>query len=251
MEKVIYALWARDGEGREELTRRLQREVAPKLLERPEVRGLRLNLQDEAVAPAESLRQVATNPQMDAVVQVWLDSANDRFREPIDAILRDSAGRIGAWLVVESTIIRNTAHPAVPGERTQGWSQFVFLVRPERLTHEQWRYNWQVLHTPVAIDTQSNFEYVQHPVVRPLIEGPHPYAAMVEECFPAEAMTNSPAFFDAVGDAAKFEANTRAMAESCARFIDDGGVDVLLTSQYELRAVGSPISAERLVEASY
>jgi hypothetical protein len=236
MEKVIYALWARDGEGRAELNWRLSDEAAPQLLSLANVRGLRLNLRDETVAPAEPLRQTGTEPQMDAVVQLWLDSSRDEFRGPVDSILQAAAGRIAAWLVVESTIIRNSDHPPVAGSRTEGWSQFVFLKQPERLTYDEWLHNWQKLHTPVAIETQANFEYIQNPVVRTLIEGPHPYVAMVEECFPAKAMTDQAVFFDAVGDAAKFEKNTRAMAESCARFIDfEAGVDVLPTSQFQLR----------------
>ena len=251
MEKVIYALWAHEGERREELNRRLRREVAPKLLQRPEVRGLRLNLQDEAVSPAEPLRQVGTKPQMDAAVQLWLDSAHDRFRAPIDAILGESSGKLGAWLVLDSTIIRNTEHPPLHDSRTEGWSQFCFIQKPERLSYDEWRHNWQTLHTPVAIDTQSNFEYIQNLVIRPLIEGPHAYAAIVEECFPAAAMTDQAVFFDAVGDTDKFQKNTQEMADSCARFIDFGSIDVLPTSQYDLRAPVSAAVSERALEASY
>ena len=236
MEKIIYALWKKDGEDRQALNRRLSQEAAPALLALTNVRGLRINLQDDAVMAAEPLRQTGTDPQMDAAVQLWLDVAHDAFRAPVDAILSAAAGSIGAWLVLESTIIRNRAHPPRPGSRTEGWSQLVFLQQPDRLSYDEWRHNWQTLHTPVAVDTQANFEYVQNLVVRPLIAGPNPCVGIVEECFPVDAMTDQTAFFDAQGDPAKFEANTRAMAESCARFIDFGqGIDVLPTSQFELK----------------
>jgi hypothetical protein len=55
---------------------------------------------------------------------------------------------------------------------------------------------------------------------------------MLDECFPAAAMTDPQAFFDAQGDPAKFKRNTEAMAESCARFIDMDKIDVIPTSQY-------------------
>lgn len=238
MEKVIYALWRREGENREALNRRLLEETGPKLLAIAGVRGVRLNLQDEAVARADALRQIGTAPQMDAAVQLWLDASHEMFRAPADAVLREAAGRIGAWLVIESAVIPNTKHPSRVGARTEGWSQFCFIQRPPRLEYDEWRHSWQVLHTPVAIDTQANFEYLQNLVARPLIDGPLPYAAIVEECFPTDAMDHSEVFFDAVGDPGRFEANTRAMAESCARFIDMGEVcriDVLPTSQYDLR----------------
>ena len=237
MEKVIYALWRRGGETREALNRRLREETAPRLLALPNIRALRLNLQDEAVVAAEPLRQQGTDPQMDAAVQIWLDVSHGEFRMPVDAILKDAAGRIGAWLVLESAAIPNTRHPSREGERTEGWSQFCFIQKPDRLPHDQWLHNWQGLHTRVGIDTQSNFEYIQNLVVKPLIEGPIVYAAIVEECFPTGAMTDPQLFFDAAGDPARFEENLRIMMESCTRFIEQGGIDVLPTSQYELRKI--------------
>lgn len=239
MEKLIYALWAHEGETRANLNHRIQRETGPALLAQPTLHGLRFNLQDDAVARAEGLRMRCPGAeQPDAVIQLWLDNAHEPFRAPVDTILNAVSRRLAAWSVVESTIIPNNAHPGGAHARTWGWSQVCFLKRPERLDHQSWRHNWQALHTQVAIETQANFEYVQNLVVRPLIDGPHEYAAIVEECFPPGAMDDPHAFFDAIGDAARFEANTRAMAASCARFIDEGGVDLLPTSQYDLKRPG-------------
>lgn len=233
MEKVIYALWAAPDEARPAFNRRMREAAAAELLALPNVHGLRLNLQDEHVARAEALRMRCPGAdQPDAVAQIWIDVAHDAFRATIDATMIAHARMIAAWSVLSSTIIRNRAHAPRPGERTRGWAQLCFLKRPAELDASTWRHNWQALHTQVAIETQSTFEYVQNLVVRPLIPGPHDYAAIVEECFPAEAMDDAHAFFDAVGDEAKFVANTRAMAESCARFIGVDCVDLLPTSQY-------------------
>lgn len=234
MEKVIYALWARPGEDHSALNARLA-DRAPELLTLTGVRSLRLNLQDAHVARAERLRmRTPEGPQPDAAIQLWLDAAHDAFRAPLDGMLRALAGGIAAWSVLESTIIANTVQRPQPGARTDGWSQLCFLKRPARLDHATWRHNWQVLHTPVAVRTQANFEYIQNLIIRPLLEGPVPYVAIVEECFPASAMDDPHVFFDAVGDEERFAANTAAMAESCGRFIDADGVDLLPTSQYDL-----------------
>jgi hypothetical protein len=236
MEKVIYAAWARDGEHRAALNAWLTAETAPALLALDTVHGLRLNLQDRHTIRAEGLRlRCSDGAQPDAVAQLWIDAAHDAFRAPIDAIMRASAGSIAAWSVVESTIVANRDYPPRPGERTWGWAQVCFLRRPDRLDQATWLHNWRELHTRVAIDTQSNFEYRQNLIVRPLIAGPQDYAAIVEECFPAEAMDDAHVFFDAVDDETRFAANTAAMAQSCARFIDEGGVDLLPTSQYDLK----------------
>jgi len=235
MEKIIYALWRDVDEPRDAFNHRLRTEAAQQLATIPGVRGVRVNVPDAAVERAASLRQTATQPQMDAVVQLWLDVSHGKFRAPIDSLLSDVAPRLAAWLVTESEIIPNKLHPAREGERTAGWSQVCFLQRPARLTYDQWLNAWHGLHTQVAIDTQSNFEYVQNTVVRPLLGEALPYSAIVEECFPSDAMDNSAVFFDAVGDGERYRRHTAAMAESCARFIDFDKVDVIPTSQYVIK----------------
>jgi len=232
MEKVMCALWRPSGRDRAQFSAALISELAPELT-RAGASRVRVNVQDETVASGAALRQVASDPQQDAVLQYWLPSANDIFRAEIDGIVARYVEKFAAWLVVESTIIPNADHPPVRGERTWGFAQLAFLPRPTRLSYEEWRTIWQSSHTRVAIDTQSNFEYVQNLIVRPLTEGAPEFAAIVEECFPLAALTDPHAFFDAVGDTAKFEANLAAMMASCDRFIDQGAIDVLITSQYD------------------
>lgn len=239
MEKVIYALWAAKRRDRPALNRRLREQTAPALLARKQVRGLRLNLQDRDVARAEGLRLRCPGAvQPDAAVQLWLDVAHGAFRDPIDGILREAATRIAAWSVVSSTVIASDRCVGALGERTPGWSQLCFLKRPDHLDTESWRHNWQCLHTQVAIDTQANFEYIQNLIVRPLIPCEQDYVAIVEECFPAGAMDDPRIFFDAVGDEVRFAANTTAMAKSCAGFLAEGCVDLLPTSQFDLKRIG-------------
>jgi hypothetical protein len=48
-----------------------------------------------------------------------------------------------------------------------------------------------------------------------------------------EALSDPFAFFDAVGDPAKFEANLNVMMDSCGRFIQFGKIDIIPTSQYD------------------
>jgi EthD domain len=232
MEKVVAALWAGPVEAREAFNSRL-RAALPAALEACGASQVRLNLRDAEVEPAAVLIQQWQDPQQDAVVQFWLPSANARFRAGIDAALAAQCHRFAAWLVAESTIIANTAHPPARGTRTSGWSQASFIsFRPDRPRAEAIAI-WHSHHTRVAIETQANFEYVQNLIVLPLSEGAPAYDAFVEECFPAEAMTSPHAFFAAVGDDAKFHANLGMMMDSCNRFIDFTRIDILPTSQYD------------------
>jgi hypothetical protein len=224
MEKIICALWQPSATLLNDLPAGLAKAGATRI---------RVNVQDEAVAPGAALRQTWQDPQQDAVVQFWLPSANPIFTGPAFDGIAAQCERFAAWLVTESTIIANTIHPPTPGQRTQGWAQMAFLTLPERLTYAEWRIIWRDAHTKVAIDTQSNFEYVQNLVVEPLTSGAPPYIAIVEECFPLSALTDPFLFFDAVGNQEKFDRNLATMMESCNRFIEFGTIDVIPMSQYD------------------
>lgn len=230
MEKVVAALWA-DG-AREAFNARLLASL-PEALAQAGASKIRINLRDAAVEPAKGLIQQWQAPQQDAVVQFWLPSANARFRGKVDAALAAHSARFHAWLVTESTIIPNTAHPVPKGTRGWGWSQASFISFLADLPRIEAIAFWHSHHTRIAIETQANFEYVQNLIVRPLTDDAPDYDAFVEECFPAEAMTSPPAFFDAVGDEAKFQANLAAMMDSCGQFIDFTGIDIIPTSQHD------------------
>lgn len=234
MEKVVYIVWRDAQTNAEEFGRRLRTEVADRLLALG-ARGLQVNVPDQAVQAAAGLRQMNTRPQMDGLLSLWVDSAIERFRRPFDEVIEAAVARMAGYLVTESQPIRNTRFPALPGERTAGFSQLAFLKRPPRLTPEAWLDIWHNQHTPVAIDTQDNFLYVQNVVVRPLTYAAPLYDAIVEECFPAAAMADPHAFFNAVGDEDKFQRHLGAMMESCQRFIDFDKIDVVPSSQYIIK----------------
>ena len=233
MEKLIAALWPDKNESREALNNAI-RETLVDDLAKAGATGIRANLQDAAVAAGAALVQQFSDPPPAALVQFWLPSGNAIFRREVDAALSASSGRFALYLVAESTIIAQPDHARAPaGQRNAGWSQMALIPLPDRLIRDQFLDIWHDSHTRIAIDTQSNFEYVQNTVLRCLTQGAPRYAAIVEECFPLEALSDPFVFFDAVGDQAKFDDNLKIMMDSCDRFIDRGVVDVLPTSQFD------------------
>lgn len=231
MEKLIAALWAAPGESRADFAARLLASL-PGALDGAGASAVRLNLRDAAVEPAAALVQQWQAPQQDAVVQFWLPSANARFRAPVDAVLAAHAARHALWLVAESDIIANRDHPAQPGERGWGWSQASFISFRPDLTRAAALAHWHGHHTRVAIETQANFLYRQNLIAAALTPDAPAYDAFVEECFPAAAMTDPAAFFDAAGDPARLKANLDAMMASCQAFIDFTRIDIIPTSWY-------------------
>jgi hypothetical protein len=224
MEKIIYLLWRDPAIGADAIAGTLREAGA---------RHVRLNFDDADVVPAANSRQSVLKPPPNALAQVWVDSAIDQFRKPLDAAIARLSTRHAAYLVTESQPLHNRKHPPERGARTHGFAQVAILRRPERLGVAAWLDTWHNYHTTVAIETQSTFEYVQNVVVRALSADAPAIDAIVEECFPPAAMTDFKTFFDAPGDEAKFKRNLQRMMESVNRFIDQGTIDVIPTSQYD------------------
>lgn len=213
-------------------TARLHSRLAPLLA--PQVRRLRLNLRDEAVQGGNSPCWSVFNPSPDAVIQLWVNSAYPPARAGIDAAIAEHCGRMHGWLVCESNPLPNTECPPMPGDRTAGFAQIALLLRPPGMAHAAWRQAWQDNHTRPALDLQTTFEYVQNLVVRPLEPEAPEVWAIVEECFPIEALTDRTIYYAYPGDPAGADANEAAMLKSVSHFIGENGCDVFPTSQYDL-----------------
>lgn len=233
MEKIIYLLSRKSGGDAARWADAL-RKTLPPALQKAGAHAIRLNLDDADVAAAGKLRQTYLEQPVNGLLQFWVDSAVDSFRSPVDALVSAHTARHHAYLVVESQPLVNHAHKVAPGERTPGFAQVALLRRPEKLDFASWFDIWRNAHTAVALETQSNFEYTQNLVVHPLSAGAPRLDAIVEECFPAEAMSDPSVFFDAAGDEPRFQANLKRMMDSCNRFIVPKQIDVIPTSQYQL-----------------
>lgn len=238
MEKLIYAFWG-GGEPAEALRQRFMSELRPRFTELG-VERLQMNVADRDLTGAveHMQRRTGANPKPDGIVSFWLTSAYRRA--PAEALLAKGFQRIAGYVVAESTILPNVEHPPKVGERTWGFTQVTFLKVSARLSFDEWRKIWFERHTKVGIETQANFRYVQNVVVQPLTAGAPEWRGIVEEGFPAEAIRDLRVFYDAVGNEAKFKSNLDLMMESCGRFLDPDGVDVIATSEHILHSLPEP-----------
>lgn len=233
MEKMVYVVWKHEGDSERVFRQKLLEKVSPQLIESG-ARRLRIGVVDEDVAPAAPLRIECTKPPISGMISIWADTSTRR--RPFEDAIQASAGRMAGYLVTESEPIVNNKHIVADGKRTPGMYQVVLLRKPPRLNYEQWLDIWLGSHTQVAIDTQSTFGYRQNVVVRPLTYAAPRYDAIIEELFPAEAMTDPMVFYDAVGDEAKRKRNRKTMVESVVRFIDFDKMDCLPMSEYTMKS---------------
>jgi hypothetical protein len=231
MEKLLYLIEAPTGATSEDFSSALRLSLVP-ALRAAGARGMQINVVDDAVAAGAPQRQINSSVAFDGMLTLWLDSAYDHGR--VEAVLKPFVRRYAGYVVLESERVPNTRHPAVPGHRTHGYSQVVTLQRPPRLTHEAWFDYWQKVHAQIGIEIQSTFRYVQNIVVRRLTYDAPVIDAVVEECFPTEAMTDPHMFYNVPGDEAAYQARFQQMMDSCNRFIDFDRIEVLLTSEYVL-----------------
>ena len=231
----MYALWCPDNDDHA-FAQRLISEVGP-ALSTAGAHGVRLNVTDVDVAPGAAeapagLRRSTMDPPIAAVASVWLDSAVNHFRRAVDQVFIDRCIRFAGYLVTESAPLPDAGSQL---GRTHGFTQVAFLRRPARLDRRAWLERWHDHHTDVAIKTQSTFAYRQNLVVDALHDNAPPVDAIVEESFPIAALTDWFAFYDAVGDEARFRTNVEAMLASTETFIDyEIDLDVLVTSEYVL-----------------
>jgi len=229
VEKLVYVLWRKTGASSADFQQAMLGPVKEALLQAG-TRGLEINLADEDVAYAVSRRLTHLEPTLDGVVSFWLDISDDRQKH--EAALGEVAQRLAGYLVAESIPLRNTTHAAPLGERTPGANLVGLLEQPTRLEREEWVRIWHHDHRIVARETQCTYEYLRHLVVRPLSPDAPPWAGIVFEGFPSDAVTDPMKWYLGDGDPKKRDANLARMIASCQRFLDLDRVESHPMSQY-------------------
>jgi len=225
--KAIFVLWCREGHSAELLAKSLLVDAASRLSVAG-ARGVQVNISDDAVAAA-MLRLTACPDPVDAVVSVWLPSAE---AAEVSAVLSPLARRVEGWFVEEEAPMPPPDAPL--GERQPGLANVAFLRRPAELPYARWLELWKTRHTRVAIETQATFGYVQNRVLGPATDGASHVDAVVEELFPIEALTDPHAFYGSGGDGEELWRRATVMLESASTFGADRDVDVVPTSRYRV-----------------
>jgi hypothetical protein len=229
MEKIACVLWKPAGVPDDVFGKGL-RGAAPELA-RLGAANLHLNVVDDHVAAGTGARVGRMDPPKAAFATFWLDEA-DAVRGQLLAALSAHTSRVAAYLVVESIPLRNTTQLVRPGERTPGFNLVTGITPKDGITYEQFIRHWHNEHRVVALETQSTFAYVRNEIVRALTPDAPQWAAVVEESFPIEALTDQAVWYAAAGSPARLEENRRRMMESCIAFLALDRVESHPMSEY-------------------
>jgi hypothetical protein len=228
MEKVIALLMRADPH--DDWCARQRGPVADALLKLG-VPGLSVNVRDSVVR--DSLMTLTKlDPPVAAVVSLWTQQCYGEQAAAALNLLAAECDRLAAYLVTESVPL--AAPPVESGARTPGLANIALLRRPDGLDQAAWLNRWQLNHTRVAIETQSTFGYTQNWVVRTLTQDAPGIAGIVEELFPAEAITDIKAFFGAA-DNDDLQNRLGQMIASTTAFGANENIDTVPTSRYVLK----------------
>lgn len=227
MEKVIAVLMRPEPD--DDWCDRLRGPVADTLLDLG-IAGLSVNVRDSAVG--HSLMTLTTlDPPVAAVVSLWTQQCYGEQTTAALKLLAAECDTLAAYLVTEAVPL---LAPLQIGSRTTGLANIALLRRPTDMDQETWLNTWQLKHTSVAIETQSTFGYTQNWVVRKLTPGAPGIAGIVEELFPAEAITDLKAFFGAADDS-ELQDRLGRMVASTTAFGANENIDTVPTSRYVIK----------------
>lgn len=238
MEKLIYPLWKKPEQTDTQFRDQLLKQLSPTLLAPPlasNLRGLRICVVDDDVAPAAQYRMIASKPAADGLISIWVNSYLQR--QAYEQQIEQYCSHFHCYQVTESEPLTNNDYDEAEGQRSPGMNQVVFLQKPPRLSREEWIDIWHNSHTQIAIDTQSSFGYRQNVITRGLSYAAPHYDAIIEENFPNAAISSREAFYDAQGDQALFTERQNTMIESCMRFIDFDKIDCIPMSEYIMKRI--------------
>jgi hypothetical protein len=188
------------------------------------VRRLQVNVDDESVA--EALRLQTFDEPVSAVVSLWVDGDV----AGAVSVVAGAGPRVAGWVVDE----RRPLDPpeTADGSRADALANIAILRRPDELGHDEWLHRWLEHHTPVAIETQATFGYLQNVVVSPVTPDAPRVDALVEELFPPEALTDIHAFYGSGGDDGELSRRMTRLMDSVATFGADRDLDLVPSSRY-------------------
>jgi hypothetical protein len=235
MEKVVHLVRgdidAVDGDA---LRDRLVGEVAPQLLEHPEVRGVTVLVHDSEAAEAPSPAPAPAGERTHlAVVSTWVDC----YQRRPDVDLGDGLD-VAAHLVVESLFEDYAARDWPDGARSPGVLTVATIHRPEALSEPQWLHNWHEVQSPVSGQLQPRVRYVRNRVVQDLTPDAPVVDGIVEEGWPSAAHVADPdLFFNGGGDPEVVRANLEQMMSNVVACLDLDKLRSTTMSEYLVRSL--------------
>ncbi len=225
----MYLLWDRPSRDRRELRETMLDDVAARLSALGPA-ALSIDLDDDHATAPTGVPTPDGELPIRAVVSLWLDNQDDRG--PYEAILAEQGLRRAGYLVTES--LYSAGPPRPNGERAPGLMTVTVFDRSLRLDDEAFFGLWYGHQSPMSEWMQPRVRYVRNAVVRAILPGSPPYAAIVEETWPSADHITDPTLAFGTEDPDVMGENIRIMLDSVSLLAEMDTLRSVTMSDYRL-----------------
>lgn len=239
MVKLIYVLWASQGQSEKGTKVLLLSDVQGKLYDAG-VKKLTMYIDDEFSTVRSPAPKLYPGPEISAELSLWVDDVEKHH--DIEKTLEPYRFRIAGYLVEESIYTeyggnRHFRQRDWPdGERSPVVMAVTLMERPKKLSREEWIRRWHGTQSPVSEAMQPRARYIRNVVLEPLTAGALPFEGIVEEAWPsARHITNYFLFYGAK-NVCQLARNMYRMFRSVSSFLEFRKIRTSTMSEYILRS---------------
>ena len=239
MVKLIYVLWALEGQPKKETGDLLLNEVQQKLYDAG-VTKLTIYIDDEFSTVRSPAPKLYPGPEISAELSLWVDGV-ERHGD-IEKILKPYRFRIAGYLVEESIYTeyggnRHFHERDWPdGQRSPVVMAVTLMERPHRLSHEEWIRRWHGTQSPVSEAMQPRARYIRNVVVKAVTPDAPPFEGIVEEAWPSARHITNPFLFYGAKNIFQLAGNMYRMFRSVSGFLNFTKIRTSTMSEYILKS---------------
>ncbi len=232
--KIVYLLW-RPGD-RDRASSVLLDACVPAILDTGPER-LVVYAADRESAVRSPAPKLHAGPPICGAVHVWQPDAS-----PEVAPILSSRGFTIAGYEVEESVYRDYGdnEHAGPrdwpdGTRSPGVVAVTLLMRPRRLSREEWIRRWHGRMSPVSEAIQPRTRYVRNLVVRSLSPDAPPFEGIVEEAWPSSRHVSNPFLFFGAGNPIQLAVNMGRILGAVTSFLDLHRIRTTMMGEYFMK----------------
>ena len=239
MVKLIYVLWAPEGQPRQR-TRDLLLNEAQQRLYDAGVNKLTMYIDDEYSTVRSPAPKLYRGPAISAEISLWVDDVEKH--QELENILASYSFRIAGYLVDECMYTeyggnRHFRERDWPdGERSPVVMAVTLLERPHRLSYEEWIRRWHGTQSPVSEAMQPRARYIRNVVLQAVTPEAPPFEGIVEEAWPSARHITNPFLFYGASNIFKLALNMYRMFRSVSAFLNFTKIRTSTMSEYILRS---------------
>lgn len=236
--KIVYLLWPPRGQEPVKTRDILRGDLSTRIIGSGAVR-LTMDIADPESRMRSPAPKLYRGRPIAALLNVWIEDMG--ARRNIEDMLRYSGFQIAGYLVEESIYTeyggnRHAGKRDWPdGRRSPGVTAVTLMMRPRRLTREEWIRRWHGTMSPVSEEIQPRTRYVRNLVIEGLTPGSPHFEGIVEEAWPSKKHVSNPFLFYGAGNILQLARNMFRIMRAVKSFLNLSGIRTTMMSEYFIK----------------